>query len=117
MEIQITPAAIHFFKEDMNVPSDKGIQIKGKTYGSTNVHNNFSVAINVKAPSDNPYALIEKDGLTVFVEQSDSWFVEGLDLQIDFDDDADAPTFFFTPNDGMDLDSITTASKKKQQDK
>lgn len=111
MEINLTDAAIDFFKNDMAVPDDKGVQIKGKTYGNTNVHENFSVAITVSTPSSTPFALVEEDGLTVFVEQSDSWFVNGFDLDIDYDTAEGVPTYFFRSNDGSDLDSISSPSK------
>lgn len=94
----------------MNVPEDKGVRIKGKVYGSTNAHENYSVGIEVKKPN-NPVALTEEDGLTVFVEQSDEWFVEGLDLEIDYDVEAGVPTYYFISNDGRDLDATSGATE------
>lgn len=109
-EIRLTQDAIDFYKDDMNVPEDKGVRIKGKVYGSTNAHENYSVGIEITEPK-RPVALTEEDGLTVFVEQGDEWFVEGLDLEIDYDEEDGIPTYFFISNDGRDLDATSGATK------
>ncbi len=109
-DIRLSQAAIDFYKHDMNVPEDKGVRIKGKVYGSTNAHENYSVGIEITAPK-NPIALTEEEGLTVFVEQGDEWFVEGLDLEIDYDSEAEIPTYHFISNDGRDLDATSGATQ------
>lgn len=109
-KIRISQAAINFYKNDMNVPEDKGVRIKGKVYGSTNAHENYSVGIEIAKPKK-PVVLTEENGLTVFVERGDQWFVEGLDLEIDYDAEADLPTYFFISNDGRDLDATSGATE------
>ncbi len=104
MEIMISKEAIDFFKTEMNVPQDKGVRIKGKTYGYTNVHTYFSVAIEVATPQD-PIAMLEEDNLKIFVERSDEWFVKGLNLEIDYDAEEGIPTYYFLADDNRVLDN------------
>lgn len=104
MEIMVSKEAINFYKTEMNPPEGKGIRIKAKAYGSTNVHTYFSVAIEMAAPK-NPCAMVEEDGLKIFVEKSEEWFVAGLNLEIDYDPKIKAPTYYFMADDDRILDN------------
>lgn len=104
MDIVLSNKAIEFYKRELNITEGKGIRIKAKAYGSTNVHTYFSVAIEVSKPR-NPFALVEEDDLMVFIEKSEEWFVEGLDLEIDYDAEEDVPTYYFLAQDDRILDN------------
>lgn len=116
MEIRLSENAAQFFKSEFDPPQGKGIRIKGKVYGKTNVHDNFSVAIEIAVPKD-PIASTEVDGVTVFGEKEDEWFLAGYDLEIDYQEGDDAPTYFFVSEDPkiaaqQKADGYSTASTK-----
>ncbi|MDK7049555.1 HesB/YadR/YfhF family protein [Aerococcus sanguinicola] len=94
MDIQVSDAAVKFFKDEVAPGPGQGIRIYGKVYGSTNVHDNYSVGILVEAPQ-NVFAQVEKDGLLIFAEDEDQWFFEDYNLEIDYDAEEDVPTYYF----------------------
>lgn len=96
MKISITDKAHNFFKTEVDPQNGKGIRFLGKTYGETNVHDNFSVAMQVASPKD-PLATTEKDGITYFAEKSDDWFFNGYDFEVDYDEEAELPVYHFEP--------------------
>ncbi len=94
MEMRISDIAMNFFKKEMDPPEGRGIRLKGKVYGSTNIHEGISVAVSVEAPKD-PFISIEEDGVLIFAEKEDQWLFADHDLEIDYDEDLERPTFFF----------------------
>ena len=49
---------------------------QGKVYGCSPIHEGFSLAVEVDAPS-NPYVSVVENGITYFVETGDEWFFHG----------------------------------------
>ena len=41
MDIILSKEAIDFYKRELNITEGKGVRIKAKAYGSTNVHTYF----------------------------------------------------------------------------
>lgn len=107
--ITISPEAADFYIHVLKATGKRGISIKGKVYGRTNYHEGFSVAIDVREPK-NPVFMSEEKGVKVFIEKENAWFTEGLDVEIDFDKELEAPTYYFIPNDGREIDTSTGAS-------
>lgn len=96
MEFRISDAAFDFF-ESMQ-PENKSIRIRGKVYGSTNIHDGFSVALETGVP-DNPLMKAEKGDVLVYAEKNDEWFFAGYDLEIDYNEDEQMVTYFFVEED------------------
>lgn len=51
------------------------------------------------------------DGVHYYIEESENWFFEGLDVQVDYDKSIDGPVYYYTPNDGSKLDTHAHSSK------
>lgn len=104
MDIMVSKQAANFFKREMDFSGGKGLRIKAKSYGSTNVHTYMSVAVEATKPRK-PIAMTEEAGLSFFVEESEAWFVAGLDLEIDYNAAEGIPTYYFMAQDNRVLDN------------
>lgn len=110
MEFKISDAAFDFFKT-IETKDGEGVRIKGKqvfddvTDDDTNVHDGFTVAIEPATPKE-PIVEAEKDGVLVFGEKEDEWFLSRYNLEIDFDKEKEEPIYTFNP----------TQEEQKKQD-
>lgn len=95
MKITITPKALAWFKEELEVPAGHGVRFFGKVYGKTQVHDGFSVGMSVEVP-EKPIASTTVDGLLFFADEADEWFFKGYDLLVDYDDKLGEPKYGFT---------------------
>ena len=50
------------------------------------------------------------DGIHYYIQDSDFWFFNGLDLEVSYDETIDGPAYHFKPNDGSKLDAKASAS-------
>lgn len=94
MEIKITDQALDWYISEMELKPGDGIHFYGKVYGKTNVHEGFSIAMEIKKPSKPEYELKLKD-ISFFVEPGDIWFFSGYNLNIDYDKSIDGPKYTF----------------------
>lgn len=94
MKIELTPAAIKWFENEVGVSPESGVRFLGKVYGETNVHEGFSVGMAVGQPED---ALVKEviNGVSYFIEKNDEWFFSGYDLHVDFNAEKDEPIYTF----------------------
>lgn len=94
MNITVTEKAHDWFIEEIGLKKGDGIRFFGKVYGSTEVHDNFSVAINVGTPND-PLSTLEVDGITYFIEKTDDWFFKGYDFKVAYDEKLKEVSYHF----------------------
>lgn len=85
MKINVSERAHEWFVEEMGLEKGDAVRFSGKIYGATEVHDNFSIAISISHPND-PLAIDEVDGISYFVEESDDWFFNGYDLEVDYNE-------------------------------
>ena len=50
MKITVTPEVLGWFKQEIALEGKQGIRFFGKVYGSTQVHDGFSVGMSVDVP-------------------------------------------------------------------
>jgi len=67
MQLTIDKRAQAWFEEEMGVSKERGVRFLGKVYGCSPIHEGFSLAVEVDAPS-NPYVSVVENGITYFVE-------------------------------------------------
>ncbi|KFN90603.1 hypothetical protein TMU3MR103_1421 [Tetragenococcus muriaticus 3MR10-3] len=58
MELTIKPEALDWFKREITLEPGMGIRFFGKAYGSTQVHDGFSIGMSVDSPEK---PMVEKD--------------------------------------------------------
>lgn len=97
MRLTITDSAYQWFKEELDTPKDEGIRIYGKYGGSTAVHTNVSVGLEIAQPRQ-PMVTEKLGELTFFIEEDDEWFFHGYDLIVDYDSASDEPIYQFVEN-------------------
>ncbi len=95
MKITISDQAQQWFEDELGIPEGYGIRFLGKVYGKTEIHEGFSVAMNVEEPGGDLLASTTKDGILYFINHSDEWFFSGHDLEVDFDQEREEPIYHF----------------------
>jgi uncharacterized protein YneR len=94
MKLTVAKEAHDWYVDEMGLEEGDGVRFFGRVYGSTEVHDNFSVAIRIGSPDD-PLVTKEIDGITYFIEKSDQWFFEGYNFNIAYDDKGKEPVYHF----------------------
>lgn len=96
MELIITDQASKWFRDEMALSSGDGIRFYGKTYGATNVHKGFSVAMTRDDTPKNPVILVNKDGINYYVNERDEWLFSDYNLKVNVTDDEVGPEYNFS---------------------
>lgn len=94
MKIKVSEKALNWFRKELTIEENMGIRFYGKVYGSTNVHEGFSVGMSLDFPEHPVYQEII-GGLLFFIEETDEWFFEGYLLNVDYDEHLDEPSYTF----------------------
>lgn len=96
MQLTITDQASKWFQSEMGLVPGNGVRFYGKTYGATNVHKGFSVAMARDDMPNNPVILIEKDGVNYYVNERDEWLFSDYHLTVNVNDDEVGPEYNFS---------------------
>ena len=94
MKIIISERAQKWFEEEVGIPEGDGIRFLGKVYGSTPVHEGFSLGITVGEPK-NPLAITVHNGITYYIDKNDDWFFAGYDLEVIMNDQLNEPDYIY----------------------
>jgi len=94
MKITVSEQAHNWYVDEMGLVQGDGVRFFGKVYGKTEVHDNFSVGINIGTPKD---TLISEtiDGITYFIEKNDEWFFSGYDFKVEYNDQLAEVSYHF----------------------
>ena len=84
-------------------------EVDPATFG--NAHEGFSTGMSRHDQPVHPLVDQVVDGVHYYIEESENWFFEGLDVQVDYDKSIDGPVYYYTPNDGSKLDTHAHSSK------
>ncbi|GEN51692.1 HesB/YadR/YfhF family protein [Alkalibacterium pelagium] len=98
MDITITDKAVSWFEKELLLEKGDAIRFFGKTYGSTEVHEGFSVGMSVDQPEDDVLGKTEVNGITYFAGTQDDWFFNRYNLEVDYDEQKDEPIYHFNEN-------------------
>lgn len=85
MQIIVTEQANKWFVDELGLENGDGVRFLGKLYGKTEVHDNYSVGMQVAEPQDT-LAEVKVANITYFVEKYDEWFFSGYDFKVDYDE-------------------------------
>lgn len=97
MEITLSDKAIQWFETKFPLNEGEAVRFFGKVYGKTEVHDGFSVGLQLDDPekNDNIIASTEINNRTYFTTQEDAWFFNGYDLAVDLNEDLKEPSYHF----------------------
>lgn len=94
MKIIIDERAQKWFEEEIGIPEGSGIRFLGKVYGSSPLHEGFSLGIIVDKPND-PLAITTLNNIPYFIEKNDDWFFSGHDLEVIMDEKLNEPDYLY----------------------
>ncbi|CZQ95227.1 Hypothetical protein Tpal_1859 [Trichococcus palustris] len=94
MKIEVSEQAQKWFEDELGIPEGKGVRFLGKVYGNSQIHEGFSIGIDVDEPIL-PIGKAEYNGILYFIEDADDWFFSGYDLQVVFDEKQNEPAYNF----------------------
>lgn len=117
MKITLTDEAIHWFENNFPLNEGEAIRFFGKTYGNTEVHEGFSLGLEMDNPEnyadDDILGMVEENNRQYFATKEDNWFFSGYDLEIDLDDNYNEPDYHFISQDPEnEPDAVSSPSKK-----
>lgn len=118
MKIALTEKASAWFEEKFPLDSGEAVRFFGKTYGQTEVHEGFSMGVQVDNPDhhDDILSITDINNRKYFTTREDAWFFEGYDLEVDISDDYNEPEYHFISQNPSEeprkTDSVSSASKK-----
>lgn len=97
MKINVTDQAMVFFEAEFDTERTPNIRLFAKYGGDSNIHHGFSVGITAELPED-PIVTVKVGDLNFYVEETDYWYFDGYDWNIDYDKKTDL----------LDFDSIVS---------
>lgn len=97
MDIKLTEKATKWFEDKFPLNEGEAVRFFGKTYGKTEVHDGFSLGVQVDNPEnhDNILSSTEVNGRKYFTTREDEWFFNGYDLEVDIDEELNEPKYHF----------------------
>ncbi|GAA4702693.1 HesB/YadR/YfhF family protein [Brevibacillus fulvus] len=95
MKIEVKQAALEWLMRDWGFKSGDFVRIFVRYGGSSTVQDSFSLGIAKDEPNSPAYTTTI-EGITFYMEQDDSWYVDGKDLTIDYDAPKEEVVFLFS---------------------
>lgn len=89
MNITVTDAAIHWFKEEVQLTDGDKVKFYVRIYGTSPIQENYSLGFSIDKDIKQDSISTEKDGLTFYVYEEDLWFFKDKNLVVDFDTSSD----------------------------
>lgn len=91
MVFEVTPLAAQWYIEEMRLKEGDSIKFFGKVYGT---RDGFSFALAKEVPT-NPLEVNVVEGINFYIEKTDAWFFNDIDLKVDLDDERNEPVFIY----------------------
>lgn len=97
MKITLSKQAINWFETQFPLNEGEAVRFFGKTYGNTEVHEGFSVGLELDDAknTEDILASIEINDRTYFINKEDEWFFSDYDLTIGLDEKFNEPSYHF----------------------
>ncbi|NCU18216.1 HesB/YadR/YfhF family protein [Pallidibacillus pasinlerensis] len=96
MKIEVSDAAIKWFKEEMGLENGDKIKFYSQIYGTSPVQPGYALGFTKDNSPLDMAAHTEKDGLVFYVEERDLWFFDGHDLFVDYNEEQDELVYNYT---------------------
>src|SRR5699024_3034463 len=97
MDIKLTDNATKWFEEKFPLNDGEAVRFFGKTYGKTEVHDGFSLGVQVDNPENHEDILssTEYNELNYFTKREDELLCNDNDLKLDNNQELDQPKYHF----------------------
>ena len=99
MNITLSDQAVKWFENKFPLNKGEAVRFFGKTYGNTEVHEGFSVGMELDHldNTDDILASTVINERTYFISSEDDWFFSGYNLSIAIDETYQEPIYHFNP--------------------
>ncbi len=95
MNITISEDAHKWFKEEMNMSPNESIRFYVRYGGYSPIHEGFSLGISKETPEE--AAIVQSfDGIRYYIEERDKWYLDGYDMNVDYDEKLKEPKYSYT---------------------
>jgi uncharacterized protein YneR len=94
MNITISKDAHKWFKEEMNMSHNESIRFYVRYGGYSPIHEGFSLGISKEEPEE-PAITESFDGITYFIEDRDKWYLDGYDMNVEYDENLKEPKYSY----------------------
>lgn len=94
MKIIIDEQSVAWYREELDLGDGDSIRFFPRYGGYSPIQSGFSLGISPE-PAKEAKVLIEKGGLSFFVEEDDLWYFDGHDLEVQFDEKKAEPAFHY----------------------
>ncbi|MBN6187176.1 HesB/YadR/YfhF family protein [Aneurinibacillus sp. BA2021] len=92
MKLTIEPAAMEWFRKEMDVKKGDAIRFFVRLGGCSTVQSGFSLGIAKEQPKDIGISTVE-DGVTFYIEKEDIWYLDQTELTVVYDSERDEIAF------------------------
>ncbi|RXT08061.1 HesB/YadR/YfhF family protein [Ammoniphilus sp. CFH 90114] len=82
MKITVTDRAMEWFKDEMNAGPGDYIRFYTRYGGCSTVQAGYSLGVVKEAPN-RPVEKVVQKGITFYIEESDLWYFDDLNLKVD----------------------------------
>ncbi|WP_026570258.1 MULTISPECIES: HesB/YadR/YfhF family protein [Sediminibacillus] len=92
MDLQISETAAQWYAEELDLEENEYVRFFVR-YGGMGGHQpGFSLGVTREEP-ENPTVDSKVNGIHFFVEEDDSWYFDGADLEVEIEQEAEEPQF------------------------
>ncbi|MFY4774011.1 HesB/YadR/YfhF family protein [Metabacillus sp. RGM 3146] len=94
MKLKVSNKAASWYKEELDLNDGDSLRFFVRYGGNSTIQSGFSLGVINDTPKE-AAAMAEANGLTFFVEESDVWYFDQYDLQVNVKEDGDEPEFHY----------------------
>ena len=91
MTFEVSSQAAQWYIDELRLKEGDSIKFFGKVYGT---RSGFSFAIAKETATD-PYKVVTIQGVNFYIEKTDEWFFQDIDLTVGMDPELNEPTFIY----------------------
>jgi uncharacterized protein YneR len=92
MQIKMSDQVFQWYKDELSLTKGDTIRFYVRYGGFNSFIKGFSLGLDKDLPAQNHIG-IEKDGITFFIDQQDTWYFDDKDLTIVFNEQLGEPEF------------------------
>lgn len=92
MQIKMSDKVFQWYKEELELTKGDSIRFYIRYGGLNSFVKGFSLGLDKDTPEQSN-TLLEKDGITFFIEDNDTWYFDNKDLEIELDAQFGEPEF------------------------
>lgn len=94
VKLEVTNEAAHWYKKELHLSSDEQLRLFVR-FGDGGIVPGFSLGIRIDQPNE-VLTTDVAEGICFFIEESDAWYFEDVNLKIELDQQNKEPRFKYS---------------------